>query len=62
MPTFPFRFAGIDRWARTAAPRLGEHNEEVLGDLGLSATAIDRLYADGVIGNEPLAGNPSLVL
>jgi len=40
---------------------VGEHNEEVLGDLlGYSREEIARLYADGVIGNaneyERLAG------
>ena len=30
-------------------PALGEHNEEILGDLGLSHADIERLAADGVI-------------
>jgi crotonobetainyl-CoA:carnitine CoA-transferase CaiB-like acyl-CoA transferase len=35
-----------------STPRVGEHNEEVLGDLlGYSKNDIARLYADGVIGN-----------
>ena len=50
------------RWVRTAAPRLGEHNAEVLGELGLDAAAIEKLRADAVIGTEPAAGNPALVL
>ncbi len=32
------------------APLLGEHNEEVLGELGYSATEIDAIRADGVLG------------
>ena len=44
-----------------STPRVGEHNEEVLGDLlGYSKDEIARLYADNVIGNshhyETLAG------
>jgi CoA:oxalate CoA-transferase len=35
-----------------STPRVGEHNEEVLGDLlGYSKEDIARLYSDGVIGN-----------
>jgi crotonobetainyl-CoA:carnitine CoA-transferase CaiB-like acyl-CoA transferase len=35
-----------------STPKVGEHNEEVLGDLlGYSRDEIARLYADGVIGN-----------
>ena len=37
------------------APTLGEHNREILSDLlGLSAAQIDRLQADGIIGDRPL--------
>jgi|TARA_B100001964_G_scaffold73018_1_gene82753 formyl-CoA transferase len=32
------------------APMLGEHNAEVLGELGYSATEIDAIRADGVFG------------
>ncbi|HKA41867.1 MAG TPA: CoA transferase [Burkholderiales bacterium] len=44
-----------------STPRVGEHNEEVLGDLlGYSRDEMAKLYADGVIGNaneyERLAG------
>ena len=35
-----------------STPRVGEHNEEVLGGLlGYSEEEIATLYADGVIGN-----------
>jgi formyl-CoA transferase len=34
---------------RTAAPALGQHNNEILGGLGLSAVAIDDLRKRKVI-------------
>jgi crotonobetainyl-CoA:carnitine CoA-transferase CaiB-like acyl-CoA transferase len=37
------------------APLLGEHNEEVLGGLGLSKSEIDALKAEGIIGGSLLA-------
>ena len=33
MPTLPFRFAPIDRWMRRLSPTLGQHNDEVLGEV-----------------------------
>jgi crotonobetainyl-CoA:carnitine CoA-transferase CaiB-like acyl-CoA transferase len=53
--TIPFRFAGrSEAWVRTAAPTLGQHNREVLGELGLDAERLDALEARGVIGTRPL--------
>ena len=49
--TLPMRFsAGPDRMHRRHAPLLGEHNAELLSDLGLSPSEIDALEAAGVIG------------
>jgi crotonobetainyl-CoA:carnitine CoA-transferase CaiB-like acyl-CoA transferase len=46
---FP-RFAGEAPVAPSGAPRLGEHTDEVLGDvLGLSDAELDALRSDGVI-------------
>jgi crotonobetainyl-CoA:carnitine CoA-transferase CaiB-like acyl-CoA transferase len=54
LPSLPFRYASIERWIRTPAPTLGQHNEAVLcGLLGLSADELAALEADGVIGTRP---------
>jgi crotonobetainyl-CoA:carnitine CoA-transferase CaiB-like acyl-CoA transferase len=49
--TVPFRSTrGPQRVHMSPAPLLGEHNHDVLGELGLTDEEIDRLEADGVIG------------
>jgi crotonobetainyl-CoA:carnitine CoA-transferase CaiB-like acyl-CoA transferase len=59
VPTIPFRYGRVERWVRTPAPRLGQHNVEILREsLRLTDAEIDRLRADGVIGTEPLDSNP----
>jgi crotonobetainyl-CoA:carnitine CoA-transferase CaiB-like acyl-CoA transferase len=55
IPGQPFRYGGVDRWIRSPAPRLGEHNAEVLGGLlGLTDAELDELSAAGVIGVAPI--------
>jgi len=49
----PFRFATIERWNRTPAPTMGQHNREILGELGLSAAEIAALEEREVIGYRP---------
>lgn len=50
--TLPMRFSqrGSDRLHLRHAPLLGEHNEELLAELGLSSSEIATLEADGIIG------------
>ncbi len=49
--TLPMRFSrGPERVHERHAPLLGEHNGELLDELGLTPTEIDKLEADGVIG------------
>ena len=51
VPTIPFRFRSVDRWCRTSAPTVGEHNESVLKELlGLDEAALEALGAESVIG------------
>jgi crotonobetainyl-CoA:carnitine CoA-transferase CaiB-like acyl-CoA transferase len=52
--TLPFRLShGPERFHRSPAPLLGEHNHEVLRALGLSDEQIAMLEDDRVIGNIP---------
>ena len=46
------RFEGTPTEIRQGAPRLGEHNLEILTELGFDATEIDALRAKGAIGDE----------
>jgi crotonobetainyl-CoA:carnitine CoA-transferase CaiB-like acyl-CoA transferase len=49
--TLPMRFSrGPERLHERHAPLLGEHNAELLGELGLTRSEIDALEADGIIG------------
>ncbi|HEX6475014.1 MAG TPA: CoA transferase, partial [Candidatus Limnocylindria bacterium] len=45
----PIRLDGESLPLRGAPPLLGEHTDEVLADLGLSAEEISRLRRDGVV-------------
>ena len=52
--TLPFS-CGDDRWVRRAAPTVGQHNTEVLGEwLGCPPEELAELEAAGVIGTWPL--------
>ena len=54
LASWPFRYTSVERWLRTPAPTMGEHNQQVLGGiLGLSADELATLTADGVIGTRP---------
>ena len=46
----PLRLLDTPPVLRRAPPALGEHTDEVLSELGLDATAVERLRANGVIG------------
>jgi crotonobetainyl-CoA:carnitine CoA-transferase CaiB-like acyl-CoA transferase len=53
-PGWPMHYgARPEPWFRRPAPLLGQHNDEVLEALGLSAAARDALRADGIIGTRP---------
>jgi crotonobetainyl-CoA:carnitine CoA-transferase CaiB-like acyl-CoA transferase len=50
--TLPMRFSrGPERVHGRHAPLLGEHNAELLGELGLTPSEIGALEADGIIGD-----------
>ena len=44
---------GPEQVHRTPAPLLGQHNHEVLAELGLGDDEIGRLTSDGIIGTAP---------
>jgi crotonobetainyl-CoA:carnitine CoA-transferase CaiB-like acyl-CoA transferase len=45
--------AGPHKFHTEHAPLLGQHNHELLSELGLSDSDIARLESDGVIGRAP---------
>ena len=47
----PIQVHGVAKVPAKRAPQLGEHNEEVLRELGFSATEIDGLRASGATPN-----------
>ncbi|CAM2779587.1 CoA transferase [Mycobacterium intermedium] len=52
--TVPMRLSlGPDTFHRQSAPRLGQHNHELLTELGLTDAEIAELESDGVIGYTP---------
>ena len=57
MPGAAWKMSETPPGVRWHAPRLGEHNAQVFGELlGMSAGAIDELEAEGVSGTAPVAG------
>ncbi|HYA68711.1 MAG TPA: hypothetical protein VED63_08265, partial [Acidimicrobiales bacterium] len=53
IPMLPFRFSRTRSWLRAPAPTLGQHNDEILAELGLDADGIDGLRRKGVVGERP---------
>ncbi|MDT5206143.1 MAG: hypothetical protein QOD34_2779, partial [Mycobacterium sp.] len=54
-PGWPLRITpGPDRHHRLSAPTLGQHNDEILGGLGLSGDDLAALRRDQVIGERPM--------
>jgi formyl-CoA transferase len=45
----PLQVHGVAKVPAKRAPRIGEHNDEVLRQLGFSATEIDALRASGAV-------------
>jgi len=45
----PINVDGVGRVGPKKAPELGEHTDEILGELGYAASDIDRLRTDGVV-------------
>jgi formyl-CoA transferase len=56
---------GVTKVSAKRAPDLGEHNEEVLQELGFDTNEIERLRANGVIASAtvsaPAASKPTAV-
>lgn len=46
------RLSGTPGSIRTAAPGLGEHNREIMGELGISGDDYDALVAEGVLAED----------
>ena len=54
-PAVPFRYAShTEPWINRHPPTVGEHNEEIFGELGYSADDMARLQEQKVIGDRPL--------
>lgn len=49
LPSSPIRIGGVQLTARRSPPRLGEHTDEILGQIGLSRSEIATLRSEGVV-------------
>ncbi len=49
----PMNVHGITKVPATRAPEIGEHNDEVLKELGFDTNEIERLHANGVLAKSP---------
>jgi crotonobetainyl-CoA:carnitine CoA-transferase CaiB-like acyl-CoA transferase len=49
----PFRYSRVDHWMRSPSPTLGQHNEQVLGELGFQRADVDRLRRERIVGDAP---------
>jgi formyl-CoA transferase len=49
MHNVPVRLSRTPGAVRRAAPKLGQHNAEILGEVGVDAEALARLAGDGAI-------------
>jgi formyl-CoA transferase len=45
----PLQVHGVAKMPAKRAPKIGEHNDEILRELGFSDSDVDRLYASGAI-------------
>jgi crotonobetainyl-CoA:carnitine CoA-transferase CaiB-like acyl-CoA transferase len=54
----PVQVAGVDKVSPGRAPRLGEHSDEVLRELGFSSDEVSGLFATGTAVKSPEAGAP----
>ena len=50
----PFRYASVARWLHRAAPTIGQHNHELLRELGYGEAEIAVFEVDRVIGTRPI--------
>ncbi len=53
VPGLPFTMSRHPRWVRIASPTFGQHNDEVLAELGIDEDRRRELRALGVIGERP---------
>jgi crotonobetainyl-CoA:carnitine CoA-transferase CaiB-like acyl-CoA transferase len=58
----PMQVHGVSKVPAKRAPGIGEHNEEVLTELGFAASEIQGLLAGGALGNAPARAEGDLVL